>query len=81
VAHWLTLHGMLDESGNPRPAANLERLLRQEAADHADALGLSPRSRLRLGVEIVRAQTAGDRLESHLAERYGSDNGEVVSDD
>jgi hypothetical protein len=80
VAHYLELHGLLDEKGNPRPAVALEGSLRREAADHADALGLSPRSRVRLGLELVQTETAGQRLETHLAERYGDTDGEVVAD-
>jgi hypothetical protein len=47
-------HGWLDGKGEPRPSAHLERLLRAEIADHCDALGMSPRSRARLGLDLQR---------------------------
>jgi hypothetical protein len=56
VSQWVDLHGVVDEKGQPRPACELERLLRSEAARHLDALGMSPSSRARLGLELARAE-------------------------
>jgi hypothetical protein len=48
--------GLFDrKSGELRPAVDLERRLRLEAADHADALGLNPRARVRLGIDLMRS--------------------------
>lgn len=47
--------GLFDDEGAMRPAVELERRLRLEAADHADSLAMSPRSRARLGVDTARA--------------------------
>jgi hypothetical protein len=64
VAAWLELNGLLDpKTGEPRAAVDLERRLRTEARDHAEALGLSPRSRVALGMELVRS---GIDWERHL---------------
>ncbi len=55
IARWLELHGLLDpDSGEPRAAVDLERRLRVEAADHAAALGLTPRARVALGLDLQR---------------------------
>jgi phage terminase small subunit len=75
IASHLSLHGLLDAKGNVRPAAELERRLRAEAADHARELGLSPRARTTLGLELVRGHSAAEQLETHLRERYGHDEG------
>lgn len=71
IAAYLTLRGLLDVKGNVRPAAELERRLRAEAADHARELGLSPRARTSLGLELVRGASAAQQLEDHIAEHYG----------
>ncbi|MDQ3571703.1 MAG: P27 family phage terminase small subunit [Actinomycetota bacterium] len=42
------------KGGGIRPAVDLERRLRQEAADYLDALGMTPRSRAKLGVDLAR---------------------------
>jgi hypothetical protein len=44
------------ETGQPRPRADLERRLRSEIADYIDALGLSPRSAARLGLDVARGR-------------------------
>lgn len=54
LSAYLTAHGILDAKGNVRSAAELERRLRAEAADHLDALGMTPRSRAKLGVDVQR---------------------------
>lgn len=65
VSGYLAAHGILDEKGAPRPAAELEGRLRREAADYLDALGMTPRSRVRLGVDVQR----GFDLAAHWADR------------
>jgi hypothetical protein len=55
--------GWRDEgTGEPRPSVELERRLRQELADHLDALGMSPRSRAKLGVDLARGLDAATAL-------------------
>ena len=41
--------------GIPRPAVEFERRLRAEARDHAAELGLTPRSRAALGLDLARS--------------------------
>lgn len=48
-------HGLLDASGGLRAVVELEGRLRREAADHLDALGMSPRSRAKLGLDLSRS--------------------------
>lgn len=43
------------KTGNPRPSVEVERTLRVEVANHLDALGCSPASRVKLGVDLQRS--------------------------
>lgn len=55
VSAYLTRYGLFDEkTKQPRAALDVEGRLRREAADHADALGMTPRSRARLGLDLQR---------------------------
>lgn len=64
--------GMFDQkNGAVRPAVDLEARLRKEAAEYLDALGMTPRSRARLGAELTRTVSDHERLERHLAEKTG----------
>ena len=55
VNAYLAARGYLDGNGNVRPAADLAGRMRREAADYLDALGMTPRSRAKLGLDLVRA--------------------------
>jgi hypothetical protein len=56
VSDWLTRRGIEDPKGELRTGVlDLERRLRTEAADHADRLGLSPRARVALGLDLARS--------------------------
>jgi hypothetical protein len=65
VGEYLDRRGWEDEDGEPRAAVELERRLRQEAADHLDSLGMSPRSRAKLGLDLQR----GFDLSTAMSER------------
>lgn len=70
----VALRGVVDQrTGGVRPVVELERRLRLEALDYLEALGMTPRSRSRLGLELMRTRSAGEQLEDHLADRYGGD--------
>jgi len=57
-------------TGDPRPSIELERRLRAEVADHLDAMGCSPTSRAKLGLDLRR----GFDLAQHWAQQgEGSD--------
>ena len=60
--------GLFDQAtGEPRPALDLERRLRAETLDLAESLGLTPRSRARLGLDLQR----GFDLAAHWAGEEG----------
>jgi hypothetical protein len=65
VSDFLREKGLFAPGGKLRPAVEVESRLRREAADHADALGLSPRSRAKLGLDVLKA---GD-----LAQRWAAE--------
>lgn len=54
VGEYLDRRGWEREDGDVRPAAELEGRLRREAADLLDALGMTPRSRAKLGLDVAR---------------------------
>jgi hypothetical protein len=48
-------YGLFDQkTGDLRPALDLERRLRREILKYADALGMTPRSRAALGLDLAR---------------------------
>ncbi len=55
-ARYVSEHGMFDRSGRVRPATDYEQKLIERAANLADRLGLTPKSRVALGLTL--AQTA-----------------------
>lgn len=55
-------HGLVDAKGNLRPVVDLERRLRQEAADYLDAMGMTPRSRAKLGLDLTRSATLAELM-------------------
>lgn len=58
VAEFLARRGIEDDNGELRAGVlDIEGRLRREASDHLDALGMSPRSRARLGLDVARAQS------------------------
>jgi len=66
LGEYLALHGIIDGDGELRGAVDIESRLRREAADHLDSLGMTPRSRARLGLDVTRA--AAFDLAGHWAE-------------
>jgi hypothetical protein len=62
VASYLRDRGMIDDAGNVRPAVEVEGRLRREAADHAEALGMSPRARSKIGMDLIRAEVAAQSV-------------------
>jgi len=54
VNAYLAARGYLDGKGNVRPAAELAGRMRREAADYLDALGMTPKSRAKLGLDLAR---------------------------
>jgi hypothetical protein len=55
VEQWIALYGAFDpKTKEARRVLDVEATLRKEAADYLDRLGMSPRSRARLGVDFAR---------------------------
>lgn len=81
ISTHLIAKGMEREDGSLRPAVELELRVRGHVLDLCRELGMTPKARAALGVDLVRAATAGDRLDEHLRQRYGAGaggSGEVV---
>jgi hypothetical protein len=51
---YLAARGYLDGKGKVRPAAELAGRMRREASDYLDALGMTPKSRAKLGLDLQR---------------------------
>lgn len=67
IGQHLGEQGLFDRKGAVRPVVELEGRLRREAADHLDALGMSPRSRGRLGLDLART---AEGLDDYVARAY-----------
>ena len=64
-------HGWRDrKTGEARPVVDLARRLRAEALDYAESLGMTPRSRARLGLDLQR----GFDLATHWAQESEADD-------
>jgi phage terminase small subunit len=89
IADYLQRRGWEDESGKPRPVLEYEGRLRSHVLDLLKELGMTPRARAALGLDLTRMASASDRLDEHLAAHYGADvdgsaaevNGDVDVDD
>lgn len=58
ITNYLGARGWLDEDGKPRTTVlELEGRLQRQAGDFLEAMGMSPRSRAKLGLDVAR--TAG----------------------
>lgn len=54
VRSYITQHGLLTDKGEVRPAVELERRLVGQVLDISEAMGMTPRSRAKLGLDIQR---------------------------
>lgn len=75
----LTAYGLFDETGNERPAVGLYLRFANAVLDHAESMGMTPRSRAKLGLDVARAQTFD--LAKHWADDRADDTieGEAAS--
>jgi hypothetical protein len=63
VREWLRSHGWLDQKSNELlPAVAREEQLSRRVLDYSEALGLTPRSRMKLGVDLVRGLDVASAL-------------------
>jgi hypothetical protein len=68
IGSYLRDHGLIDpKTGQPRSVLEIEGRIRREAADYAEALAMSPRSRVKLGVALVQAASAAGEEEAAAA--------------
>lgn len=81
VRAYLGRRGIEDEKGRLRPAAELQVRLRSQALDLAKELGMTPASRVRLGIDLVRAETAAEDAAAHRAARQRLDERFAALDD
>ena len=56
VEAWLAARPAVDEKGNVWPAEDVASRLRREIATYLDSLGMTPKSRAALGVDLVRTR-------------------------
>lgn len=82
VEAWLAARPAVDEKGEVWPAEDVAARLRREIASSLDALGMTPRARAALGVDVARAQSF-DLAQHWAAESAAGDviDAEEVSDD
>jgi len=70
ISAYLRDHGIVDaKTGQPRAVLEAEGRIRREAADLLDSLGMTPRSRARLGIDVQR----GFDLAAHWAEQAAAE--------
>jgi len=75
VRVYLDMHGQLDGKGRERPAVTIEDRLIGRAEDLAESLGMTPRSRAKLGVDTARGMSLADEIAAaqQARERRGGD--------
>lgn len=72
-------YGLFDQDTDElRSAVDLERRLRQEAADYLDALGMTPRSRARIGLELTAAGKPSPEIARVVAPKDESASREIL---
>lgn len=78
VEGWLSTRPPVDEKGKPWPAEDVARRLRSESAKYLDALGMTPTSRARLGLDLVRSfDLAQEMARDAELERLEAEEGET----
>lgn len=60
VREYLDRRGWEGDDGQPRPAVDLERRLRSEALDLMRELGMTPKARAALGLDLIRSVSAAE---------------------
>ena len=71
IGEYLSRKGWEGEDGKPRPILEFEARLRAHSLELMRELGMTPAARARLGLDITRIATAGEKLDEHLQQRYG----------
>lgn len=73
VVAYIDKHGALDRRGKPIPAVGYETKLRRECAEHLASLGMTPKARARLGVDLVRQRDLAKEWSAKRASRADAD--------
>ncbi len=87
VTGWLDLHGRIDDTGEVRPAAELELKCERELGRSLDDLGMTPMSRSKLGLRLVQATAAAQdaedarRARERLDRRFAALDGDQGGDE
>jgi phage terminase small subunit len=66
IGDYLARRGWEDEHGKPRPVLDYEGKLRAHVLELLRDLGMTPAARAKLGLDLVKTQSAGERLEEHI---------------
>jgi hypothetical protein len=69
IGDYLARRGWEDEHGKPRPVLDYEGRLRAHVLELLRDLGMTPAARAKLGLDLVKTQTAGERLEAHIRDK------------
>jgi len=67
----LARRGWQDDRGSPRPVLDLELRLRSQALNLAVELGMTPRARAALGLDLARACQSLDLAQHWAAQANG----------
>lgn len=62
LAEWLEEHGPVDERGQVRPAVEALIKLSRALLEHANALGMTPAARAKLGLDVARTASIADEF-------------------
>ena len=73
VTDFLNRRGFEDDQGHIRPAVDVEARLRGQVLDLCQQMGLTPKSRLALGIQLVAGLSAAEALQDHLERTYGQE--------
>lgn len=75
IGEYLQRRGWQDEDGSPRSVLEIEARLRGNALDLLRELGMTPRARAALGLDVVRGAGAAFDLARHWQDEGGDDAG------
>lgn len=75
VEAWLAARPAVDEKGNVWPAEDVAHRLRREVAGYLDTLGMTPKSRAALGVDLMQAEDLARTWAQESAREAGNGRG------
>ena len=69
--------GIETETGDLRGVVKFGLALDSQILKLCEQMGLTPAARAKLGLDLVKAQTAGEQLTAHLRKNYGTGGNDV----